>query len=340
MLKRIVWAIVLSAVLILSTTAFGAGSQAPAALAAPLDGQRINFPLGSTSYTLSSSLAAGVPQSYVLGIGAGQTLYLTLYGGVTAQVLDGQGHSLAGPSGQMGPWGVTVPGTGDYTVTLAGSGAATVVFYIPPLLSPTPWPLPWPTPLTRISFARGASSATFGASLVPGIPAGYLLRLGAGQRMYVNVNGSAAVSLLDPWGRPVQPASSGSGQWQFPLSWSGDYQLTLTGSGPVGVTVYVPPLAPLPAATRIRFAPGNASASLTANLPARYILRIMGGQTMYIQVADESATVAVTGPYGAVNTMRSGRPGLWVAAGRYSGDYIISIQGTGTTGLTVYVPPL
>lgn len=345
MFKRILSVSALVLALILSTLTFGGGA-APRALAAPADApaaaQRISFPPGGTSFTLSTTLTQGVAQSYVLGIGAGQNLYLTLYGSVMAQVFDPVGTSLAGPTGQQGPWGTAATTTGDYTVTLTGSGAATVIFYVPPFALPVPWPQPLPGAATRIWFARGASSATFSASLASGVPSSYLVRVAAGQQMFVTLNGSATASLLDPWGRSLAPAAAAGGQWQFNLPWFGDYQLVLNGTGVVAVTVYVPPLAPAPAtATRIRFLPGNASTTLTATLPASYVLRIMAGQTLYIQVDDLNAIVSVTGPFGnSLNTVQSGRPGLWVATGWYPGDYTISIQGTGTTGLTVYVPPL
>ena len=62
------------------------------------------------------------------------------------------------------------------------------------------------------------------------------------------------------------------------------------------------------------------------------------GDHQWIHVDPEKAKA---GPFGGtVNTVRAGRPGLWLATGLYSGDYVITIQGTGTTGLTVFVPPL
>ncbi len=337
-MKRVILFLAAAAALLVAAFAAPPGAQAASAYA-----QRINFPPGSTSYVLSTTLTPGVTQRYVLGIGAGQTLYVTKYGSATLQVWDMYGNTLAGPTAEQGPWGVRIPRTGDYTVALNGSGSVTVVYSIPPIGEG----VPGPGPGTRISFARGATSTTFSATLRAGVPASYLLRLSAGQQLYVTLNGNAFVSALDPYGRAVQPVAVRSGTWQFPLGWTGDYRLVLRGGGPVTVTVYAPPLAPAAGeATRIEFAPGNASTTFSTDLvqgrPTRYVLRVQAGQTLYIQVAgDENATVAVTGPYGAaVNTVRTGRPGLWTAAARTSGDYTIAISGQGPVGVTLFVPPL
>ena len=344
MLKRVL--LVMAIVAGLLVAAFGAPAWAQTAQAAAAQPQRINFPPGSTSYVLSTTLEQGVSQSYVLGIGAGQTLYITKNGSAAVQVFDPYGNSLAGPTTEPGPWGTFIPRTGDYTVTLDGSGAVTVVYSIPPLGEGAPWPAPAPGHVTRISFAPGATSSTFAARLQVGVPASYLLRLGAGQQLYVTLNGNATAGLFDPYGAAVQSVTCGSGAWQFPLSWTGDYKLVLRGSGAVTVTVYAPPLTP-PArtASRIEFAPGNASTAFSVTLvqgrPSRYVLRILAGQTLYVQVAgDENATVSVAGPGGApVTTVRTGRPGLWVAPAARTGDYTVAISGQGPAGVTVYVPP-
>ncbi len=341
MLKRVAAVVAMVATLVLSLAALGLGAGVPAAEAASPGGQRIYFPAGGTSYTLYTSLAPDSPQSYVLGITAGQALYVTKYGSATVEVLDRRGTVLAGPASEQGPWGVIIPETGDYTVTLAGNGAATVTFEIPSAGQPAPVP----GQTTRIRFATGATSATFSTSLQAGTPAGYILGLQAGQRIYVTVYGNASASLLNPYGGAVEETSTGAGQWQFPAKSTGDYELILQGSGAVTVMAYVPPLATHQGATRIRFAPGNAGTSFTANLvdgsPARYVLGMLGGQTLYVQVDPEDATVAVTALDGsAVNTIRSGRPGLWIAAGGQTGDYTITIQGQGITGVSIYIPPL
>jgi hypothetical protein len=343
MLKRVL--LFMAAVAGLVVAAFGAPAGAQTAQAASADPQRINFPPGTTSYVLSTTLAQGAPQSYLLAIRAGQTLYITENGRAAVQVYDPQDNSLAGPTRGPGPWGVFIPQTGDYTVTLDGAGAVTVIYSIPPIGEGAPWPAPVPDHATRISFDRGATSSTFSARLQAGVPARYLLRLSAGQQMYVTVDGNATASLLDPYGGAVKPVTGGSRRWQFHLSWTGDYKLVLQGSGAVTVTLYVPPAAsPAGTATRVEFAPGNASTIFSADLvqgrPSRYVLRILAGQTLYVEVVgDENATVSVTGPAGtAVSTVRTGRPGLWVAAARTTGDYTIAISGQGQTWVTVYVP--
>lgn len=357
MFRRIV-SVSVAAIMVVTLVVFGIGSSVPAAQAQAA-ATRISFAPGATSYVLNTTLVSGTPQNYLLGIRAAQTLWITENGSATVQVFDPLNTSIAGPTSAAGPWGVTVTATGDYTVTLAGAGATTVVFYIPPVWQVSPPPVPNTGTLTRIFFARGASSKTFGTNLTSGVPATYILRLGAGQQMYVTINGSATATVLNPWGGPVTGTATGTGQSRFPIQWTGDYRVVLMGSGLVGVTLYVPPLAappvvppsPLPTPVvppvnpliRIRFAAGASSAAVAANLvsgtSARYVLGMGAGQTLYVQAVPEVTSVTITRSGGAaLTTFHSG--GWWYATGGTTGDYIVTVQGAGATTLTFYIPPL
>jgi hypothetical protein len=232
MLKRtILWVAVVAALL-------GAGFAAPGgAQAAPAAAQRIHFPAGSTSYVLSTTLAPGVPQSYVLGIRAGQTLYITNFGGASVRVYGPYGNWLAGPTTAQGPWGVYIPQSGDYWVTLGGSGAVTIIFAIPAGGAPA-------NPPVRIRFAPGNASASFSTSLVQGAPNRYVLGIWRGQTLYVQVVGdeNATVSVSGPGGRAVSTVRTGRpGTWMAYAAATGDYVVSIYCQGQVWVTMYVPP---------------------------------------------------------------------------------------------------
>jgi len=227
-------------------------------------------------------------------------------------------------------------------------------------VEPTPTPLPTATPLPptptpepqRIQFAPGTDSATWTAVLTAGVPQRYVLRALAGQQMFITTAPAVAVSLLQPDGAALLPVTQSGGQWHFALPITGDYVITLTGEGSVPVTVRVPPLAPTPTPKpasptpeRIQFAPGTASyeftTTLVAGVPKAYVLRVMGGQRLYVSALGESEVmVAVFGPGDVpIPTVRAGRPGLWFADIPTTGDYTIVLSGEGEVSVTVYIPP-
>lgn len=96
---------------------------------------RIRFLPGNTSFTtLANQQNGSFTSRYVLGIAAGQTLYVSTSGSTSGvQVLDPFGSSLPSFAMPNGSVGFHIRWTGDYRVVVSGSGMITVTFYIPPL---------------------------------------------------------------------------------------------------------------------------------------------------------------------------------------------------------------
>lgn len=98
--------------------------------------ERIQFAPGTASYEFTTTLAPGIPRSYVLRILAGQVLYISVLSEkeVSVAVLGPEGTALpVTRTGRPGGWSVDIPRTGDYTLVLQGEGEAKVTVYIPPL---------------------------------------------------------------------------------------------------------------------------------------------------------------------------------------------------------------
>jgi hypothetical protein len=167
---------------------------------------------------------------------AGQQMALNASGDLSLQVYDPQGNRLTGVMVQPGPWPVTLPQDGDYSIALVGGGPVSLTVSIPPLAPPTP-----PAP-QRINFAPGATSATAKTDLSQGVWQAYVFHAAVGQAMFIAVQGSASLNVLDPEGSSMSPLSFTPGQWQFALSEVGDYTILLLGQGPVTLTVTIPPL--------------------------------------------------------------------------------------------------
>ncbi|HEY65921.1 MAG TPA: hypothetical protein G4O02_15270 [Caldilineae bacterium] len=315
--------------------------------------QRIQFAPGTDSATWTAALTAGVPQRYVLWASAGQQMFITTAPTVAVSLLQPDGTALLPVTQSGGQWHFALPATGDYIIALTGEGSVPVTVRVPPL-APTPTPKPTTAEPERIRFARGTASYEFTTTLVAGVPKAYVLRVMAGQRLYVSAlgEGEVTVAVLGPGDVSIPTVRAGRpGLWFADIPTTGDYTIVLAGEGEVSVTVYIPPpeATPTPIVPtereRIQFAPGTASyeftTTLVAGTPKAYVLRVMAGQRLYVSALGESeVTVAVFGPDDVlIPTTRSGRPGLWFADIPETGDYTIVLYGEGEVSVTVYIPP-
>jgi len=211
----------------------GAGGALPVPF--PARPERVYFAGGETSYTASVTLTPPATYGYVLGISAGQTLYVTTAGAVTVYLTDVARNLVAGTPVAAGQWHFAIPRTGDYVLILSGRGPVTATMHIPPRV-PTPVPAQ-----QRVLFGRGNTSAAFSTYLRAGTPRAYVLGAAAGQTLYVSTFGKASVLVLDPAGRVLGSSMTPYGAWCTHLPAAGDYSVILTGSGPVSVTFYIPP---------------------------------------------------------------------------------------------------
>ncbi len=308
------------------------------------DPVRINFLPGTSTYTFTTNLVAGVPQEYVLTILAGQTLYITKNGSATTQVIDAQGNALTGTSAQPGPYGVTISQTGDYVIALAGNGMTTVSLYIPPFGAPNVPAAPTTALAAPINFTPGSSGTSFTANLTQGFPLIYSLQIFAQQQVYVVTDGNATVALIDPHRNALTAVAPTRGKWNYAITQTGAYALVLLGDGQTHVSISIPPISVTPTVTpaRISFAPGTASYSFVANLapgaPQQYALRVVAGQTMYVTM-NPAGTVVVFDPQDNVVTPVT-MPGQLAFPVAQSGDYVIQIAGSGPAMTTIYVPPI
>ena len=99
----------------------------------PVSSERVRFAVGATSATLQPTLTRGAPIGYVLGIGAGQQLWVTApLGDLSFWVLDAEGKTLSPISRTTRVGEYAIPRTGDYTLVLDGNGPVQVVVEIPP----------------------------------------------------------------------------------------------------------------------------------------------------------------------------------------------------------------
>jgi hypothetical protein len=302
---------------------------------------RIHFVPGTSAYAFTTNLAPGVVQGYVLGISAGQTIFITKSGNASVQVLDPGGNVVGAPTTQVGPWGVGATQSGDYTLVLNGQGYVTVSIYVPPVGTSQQFSTILPYYQQRIRFVRGATGYTFTDDFSQGMPRAFVLGISAGQQLNVTTQGNLTAAVIGLDGNPLPAASLQYGQWQYSIPRTGDYRLVLVGTGRDLISINIPPL-PGSSVQRVYFARGADSITLTptltANTPQSYILGVSAGQTMYLATQNISS-VSVFDPQG--NTVAGVvQPGATTYGLMQNGDYTVQVAGQGQAGLTITIPPL
>jgi hypothetical protein len=197
--------------------------------------ERVDFPPGAATVTVSGMLSAGSAQNYALAAGAGQTVTVETVGDA-AQV----DFTVYGPGGAT--WAgeaqaeadnrvtarFTVPETGDYLVTLTGAAEAETGYEVTFTVEPSA--------VVRIAFPAGESATEHRGSLPAG-EAGqqFLLSGNAGWTMTVDATSDEAplsMTIESPsgmeWIPEMQPTDTGYtvGQ-QFTLPEPGYYLVTV-----------------------------------------------------------------------------------------------------------------
>lgn len=209
------------------------------AVPVPATVETVRFLAGATVHELIADLSGGVTRGYRLGISGGQRLFVTAPAGVRHWLVSSGGQRIPGVA-DAGATRFAIPFTDNFTLVLQGNGPASLLLAIPPLAAPE---TPAPARTERVRFAAGATSATLEPVLSRGAAVGYVLGIGAGQRMWVTAtSGAVGFWVLDPDGltlSPITPRTTRGGEFAIPRT--GDHTLVLDGEGPVQVVVEIPP---------------------------------------------------------------------------------------------------
>ncbi len=309
--------------------AVSAADAATADTAATDAPERVSFLTGEVAASRLGVVAPATPVNYVLRVLAGQMLTVDLISGGDVANFSVTGAANGQPYKRMENesrnWTFVVPVTQDYLIRIVApvptQYSLTVV--VPPLgmqPSPTPLPVPSATPTTaaaeRISFAKGATSASRGGKLDAEQSMAYDIRVLRGQEMTTALysTGSLSYSIVGADGTPIKRREVGGSPFVFTVPTTQDYRITIFADAALeyALNVTVPPL--LPAATTTPAAPvrlsvpaGGTSVSATYIVDAYgrdgYLVRALAGQTMYVSIdsPDNIANFSLVG-------VRDGQP--------------------------------
>jgi hypothetical protein len=263
---------------------------------------RITFAPGQSAAELNDTLAAGGDVNrYVVQLGANQELRVAVFASPPAVtsifVRDTNGVNMASGTNMSGVVTRTTV-AGDYYIDISTTATAPATRYTLTVTAPPLNPPPPVEPI-RINFGPGQTSAAFDGQVAVGLPpVEYVIRVLAGQTLITNLNdnpaGNADVTVRDTDGNVLNfgraPTELGT---QIPAT--GDYVIVIstmsTNAVSYSLVVTAPPLPPA-GGTRIEFAPGATSATVTGDLAFggdidTWIIRALAGQTMNLLFGTE-----------------------------------------------------
>jgi hypothetical protein len=213
--------------------------------------QRIAFPPGGTTATVTGKITSNVSDHWVLRVLAGQTLSVNLVpvnGQARLIIYGADGTVLISDHADAMQWSGRVPSTQDYHIKVnAYDGTApsyTLQVTVPPL-QPTAPPQP---AAKRITFAPGAISATV-SGITPAVGVDrWILAAQAGQTMTVNLivppGGRAALVIYGADGTVLISDHASAMQWSGQLPKTQDYHIDVkpeTGAVSYTLQVTIPP---------------------------------------------------------------------------------------------------
>jgi hypothetical protein len=323
----------------------------------PVTPTRIQFAPGASSAQLNDSLTAGGDLNpYVLTVGAGQTINVAVFASVPAvtniYIRNSAGQLISSGTDMSGA-SATATAAGDYFIDVSNFNAAPAVTYtltvtVPPLTQPPTQPAPGQP--TRIEFGPGQTSAAFDGQVVAGgQPRQYVIRMLGGQSLLTNLNDNPVanvdITVTDAAGRVLNfgraPTELGT---RIPAN--GDFVITLSTASATPVTysltVIAPPLPTAGVATRIFFAAGSTTTTVSGDLPSggsvdNWVIRAQAGQAMslYLGASQPGWMMAyVYNPAGDIIALGSDMDVIAAPIGTTDDYYIVLVSDAGAGPIT------
>jgi heat shock protein HslJ len=199
--------------------------------------QRILFAPGTTSATLTGSVAPSESDQYVLRALAGQTmnLNLTFTEGQAILVVWGQdGNVLLSDHAAASSFARSLPTTQDYYIQVKGNPQGNTAYTLTVTIPGSP------TGVERITFSTGSTTATVTGQLSASGSRQYVLNAQAGQTMNINTTFTEGSAVLVVWGADGDVLLSDhpeASTFQGVLRTTQDYYILLKGR-PDGNTSY------------------------------------------------------------------------------------------------------
>jgi hypothetical protein len=343
------------------------------------------FPPDGESVTVRGTVEGNATLAYTLTAQASQvlTLRVSAAGGPVTLALAGPNGKILPDAAKVTDWNGTLDNGGEYTVALSNGGASATNFTLQVALTDAAangqpaeaGMMLGQAPVAaapdqgqadgaaldsapqRIRFARGATSATVQGDMPPGDVDHWVIEVGAGRTMSVNLMPDTGDAVLVIWaqdGTVLISDHAGATSWTGVVPHSEDYFIDVRNfsEAPLAYSLQVtipPASAPGPTVQRIQFAPGATSATVRGNVPGqaidRWLIKAGAGQTMNVQLTPAAGQVILV-VYGADGTVLiSDHAGATQWSGKLpkTQDYNIDVRSVVETPtaytLKVTIPP-
>lgn len=318
---------------------------------APAGTQRISFAAGAISAVVEDVVHQGEQDRYSLWVQQGQMIQLRLSSleeSGTLMIIDPAGNTLnpggGGPGAiyQVEQWSGQAPASGDYTVVVSsvmGSATYRLEVVIPPLSTGDS------TATERVQFEPGMSGIILRGSLPEGLSKSYVLRAMQDQWLSVTVSAPANTPFLTISGEDgtvFVRSALGQTSWYIPaLPRTQDYTITLlAANGPAEYALDIGLSALNDQPTRVEFAPGSSSATLSGRLAAGgdaeyYIFRALAGQTVTVSGAPAGAPLFIYLTSADGSSFFGGTESL-TATLTATSDYVLTVGSPNAAGTVDY----
>ncbi len=332
------------------------GEVLPELVSVPDDAQRIQFASGATRQAVEGAVAEGERDSYLLRAQAYQEIYVTLVAddeNANFTLVDPNGNLLTNRTTCCVLVG-TLPASGDYLITVRSTGGEadyTLDVDVLPAESRANERIIDATTVT------GDASATRNRTVAQGVEDRFSLRAEAGQRVNVTLsseNPNAGFTLIARDGSTLTRPNERVTDFSGTLSTSGEYFITITSSdGAAAYSLVVEILSTdeddsddssvRENAERIQFAAGTSSATVSKQIAGGerdpYVLRASEGQQMNVTVTSEELITGfmLTDPNGNTLTRPDVAATEWIGTLPATGDYLITVVGSGSDTYTLEV---
>jgi hypothetical protein len=212
--------------------------------------------------------------------------------------------------------------------------------------------VPMPDQSTPIQFAQNATTAVVNTTLDKSMATAYQVTAQAGQQMFITIDGNASFTLYDPNRAAMNGLQQALNPVKFDLPINGPYTIALFGTGPVTMSLFIPPAgttsdtaAPIPTTfAPIQFAPGATSDTFTPNLPygAPFAYSIQAQAGQQITVTTSGGVIPFLFDPNRKEVYSAQAPiHQWIFAPlTLTNTYIMVLEGSGSSTVTVSIPPL
>ena len=204
-----------------------------------------------------------------------------------------------------------------------------------------------PAQRQAVALTAGQPSAVVVQTLQPGVPAAWQIQAGAGQHLFIAVNGNAKYQVYGPDGEKLSAVLAVPGPVDVLLDRAGTYSVAVSGEGEATISLSLLPAgaaSPLPANLKMVDLPESAakagvSFSMASGQPQGFTFTGLNGQTVAVKTGGHATVMLVT-PDNVPVVPADAAPGQWSYDLPEGGRYTLALFGSGLVQVRLQSSPV